>query len=69
MRVLPDAERRFRVEGIFELALNESAAAGVGYSDSERRRLEVAGGRNARYCRLPVALPLPVVGWVAARAA
>jgi hypothetical protein len=44
MRVYPDAERRFRVEGLFEMALETTAAARAGQT-SGRRQLEVAGDR------------------------
>jgi hypothetical protein len=47
MRVFPDQEHRFRVEGMLELAL-ETTVARADQGDSGRRHFVVAGGCNAR---------------------
>jgi hypothetical protein len=62
MRVLPDPEQQFRVEGLFELVLETADARA-----REGRRasaFQVAGERYARVCPLPVSLALPVSGHV-----
>jgi hypothetical protein len=45
MRVLSDEERRFRVEGLFELELEEAADARSNQA-SGRLHSQVAGGRS-----------------------
>jgi hypothetical protein len=61
MRVLEDAERGFRVEGLFELPLTTDARD---HQDPGRLHSMVAGACNARVTTLPVSLLLPVSGHV-----
>jgi hypothetical protein len=69
LRVGPDAERGFRVEGTAWLSVPLEERGARNPQDSGRLSQQVAGGRYARYCRMPVPLLLPVVGRVMPRAA
>jgi hypothetical protein len=64
--VSPDDERRFRVEGLLQVPMNEDARNREG---SGRLDCYVAGARYARVCTLPVPLILPVEGRVSPRVA
>ncbi len=66
IQVGTNAERGFRVEGIFELSLTHKPPRSNHASEGA---CVVAGGCYDTVCDLPVPLMLPVMGQVAAHAA